>query len=155
MVAQRTSKTQYQIRPAEWKDLSALRKLERVCFPRDRWPILDLIAVLSFPGIVRYKAVSNERLIGFIAGETRSRENVAWISTIAVHPDFRRQGIATALLDICESELKTPSVRLTVRKTNIEAIQLYDQRGYQMVGIMREYYGDNEDGIIYEKRLFS
>ncbi|NIP41807.1 MAG: GNAT family N-acetyltransferase, partial [candidate division Zixibacteria bacterium] len=89
------------------------------------------------------------------AGETRRRENVAWIATIAVHPDFRRQGIASALLDICESELKTPSVRLTVRKTNTEAIQLYEQRGYHLVGIMREYYGDNEDGIIYEKQLFS
>jgi ribosomal protein S18 acetylase RimI-like enzyme len=153
MIKQKSTSTKYDIQTAEWKDLNPLRRLERICFPRDRWPLLDLIAVLSFPGIIRYKAVSGGKLIGFIAGEVRRRDNVAWISTVAVHPGYRRQGIASDLLDLCESQLEAPVIRLTVRSTNEGAIHLYEGRGYYRVGIMPGYYQDGEDGIVYEKPI--
>lgn len=153
MIDQKTTNTRYKIQTAAWKDLNPLRRLEHICFPRDRWPLLDLIAVLSFPGIVRYKAVSDGELIGFIAAEVRRRDNVAWISTIAVHPGYRRQGIASEMLDLCETQLDAPVVRLTVRATNESAIRLYEGRGYYRVGIMPRYYQDDEDGIVYEKPL--
>jgi ribosomal-protein-alanine N-acetyltransferase len=143
----------FTILPAEWKDLNALRKLERICFPLDRWPMLDLIAVLSFPGIARYKAVVDGKLVGFAAGDVRQRDNTGWISTIAVHPAYRRMGIATALLETCEASLDAPAIRLTVRKSNEAAIHLYRQRGYYQVGVWPDYYQDHEDGIIFEKPL--
>jgi ribosomal-protein-alanine N-acetyltransferase len=46
------------IAQATLRDLNALRKIERVCFPKDAWPLLDLISVLSFPGVVHLKAVA-------------------------------------------------------------------------------------------------
>ena len=81
----------YQILPASWRDLGALRHLEKVCFPKDAWPLLDLIGVLSLNNVVRFKAVREHQMIGFVAGEKKSSA-LGWIATIAVLPKFRRQG---------------------------------------------------------------
>jgi len=44
-----------------------------------------------------------------------------------------------------------PKVRLSVRKTNEEAISLYGGLGYQQVGRWEKYYQDGEDALILEK----
>ena len=79
-----------------------LRQLESVCFPKDAWPLLDMLGVLTLPNVVRLKAVVGEQMVGFIAGDIRRVENVAWIATIGVLPEYRRRGIGTALLQACE-----------------------------------------------------
>ncbi len=52
------SDTGVAIEPATLRDLGALRHLEQVCFPKDAWPLLDLIGVLTFRGVMRLKAVN-------------------------------------------------------------------------------------------------
>ena len=66
--------------------------MEQTCFPKDAWPLLDLIGVLTWPGVVRLKAVSDEQMVGFIAGDPRRMEGMAWIATVAVLPEYQRQG---------------------------------------------------------------
>ncbi|MFN2151884.1 MAG: GNAT family N-acetyltransferase, partial [Anaerolineales bacterium] len=92
----------FEILPAKWRDLNTLRQLEKVCFPEDAWPLLDLIAVLSLPNVVRFKAISADQMIGFIAGDKKSSA-LGWIATIGVLPEYRRQGVAAALLTACEN----------------------------------------------------
>ena len=46
-----------EILPASLRDLGALRTLEHACFGRDAWSLLDLMAVLTFPDVIRLKAV--------------------------------------------------------------------------------------------------
>ena len=72
--------------PASIRDLNSLRELEKICFPIDNWPLLDLIGVLTMPGIVRLKAVDLETFIGFVAGSYKTKESIGWITTIAFHP---------------------------------------------------------------------
>lgn len=148
-----TPKLRYDIQTASWRDLGALRKLERECFPLDAWPLLDLVGVLSFPNVVRLKAVWQDQMIGFIAADLRTSENMAWIATIGVRPSFQRQGIATALLNACEERLKVARVRLSVRSGNLPAIRLYQGLGYQRVGLWPEYYLDKTDAIVFEKSM--
>jgi ribosomal-protein-alanine N-acetyltransferase len=137
---------------AGWQDLNELRKLEQICFGEDSWPLWDLIAVLTLPKVIRLKAVVNERMAGFIAGDPQPREGVGWIATLGVYPEYRRHGIARALLDECENQLSLPRIRLSVRKTNEAAIQLYRNAGYQMVDLWRAYYNSGEDALVLEKR---
>lgn len=144
---------QYRIKTANWRDLGALRTLEQECFPIDAWPLFDLIGVLSFPNVVRLKAVWDDQMIGFVAGDRRSSENLAWIATIAVRPVYQRQGIASALLAACEVRLKVPRVRLSVRVDNLPAIRLYQGCGYQRVGFWPKYYQDKSDAIVFEKSM--
>src|SRR3972149_9705930 len=77
--------------PATLRDLGPLRLIEQACFPQDAWPLLDLIAVLTWPDVTRLKAVEDGRMIGFISGDTRRMEGVAWIATVGVLPEFRRR----------------------------------------------------------------
>ena len=72
------------IQSASIRDLGALRRLEQVCFEKDAWPLLDLIAVLTWPDVVRLKAVENGELIGFVAGDPRPSEGASWVATIGV-----------------------------------------------------------------------
>ena len=141
------------ITPANWRDLNALRHLEKVCFPQDAWPLLDLIGVLTLPNIVRLKATLNEQLIGFVAGDIRTSEKMAWIATIGVLPEYRGQGIGKTLLQACELRLPVPHVRLNVRVSNHIAIQLYEKTGYARVGLWPTYYQDGEDALVMEKPL--
>jgi len=143
----------FEILPATWRDLGALRRLERECFPVDAWPLLDLIGVLSFSNVLRLKAVRDDQMVGFVAGDKRPAQNLAWIATIGVLPDYQRQGIASALLDACENRLNVARVRLSVRVGNNPAIRLYESRGYQPVGKWASYYQDGSDAIILEKSL--
>ncbi len=134
-------------------DLNALRKLEKESFDRDAWPIIDLIAVLTFSNVVRLKAMENDTMIGFVAGDPHPNDGWGWVATIAVDPNFRRRGVGTALLHACESMLGVPRSRLTVRTSNKGAITLYEREGYQTIDVWRAYYNDGEDAIVMEKTL--
>ena len=93
------------IEPASWRDLRSLEKLEKICFGEDAWPMLELLGVLVFPGVVRLRAAVDGEMVGFIAGDPRRDEQTGWIMTLGVLPDWRRQGIAEALLSECEQKM--------------------------------------------------
>jgi ribosomal-protein-alanine N-acetyltransferase len=139
------------ILPATLRDLGSLRRIEHACFPRDAWPLLDLIAVLTWPDVIRLKAVVDGQMVGFIAGDPRPSENLAWIATIGVLPENQRRGIGRALLQACEQRLPQPRIRLCVRVSNEGAIEMYKQEGYLSVNTWREYYNDKENALVMEK----
>ena len=138
--------------PASWHDLNGLREIEKRCFPQDAWPLWDQIAVLTLPGVVRLKATVGEVMAGFVAGDIRRPERVGWITTIGVLPEYQRRGIARALLISCESEMDQPHVRLSVRRSNLPAINLYMKEGYRQTGVWPGYYPGGEDALVFEKQ---
>ena len=74
--------------------------------------------------------------------------------TIAVHPDFRRQGIAHHLITELEkwaAELGADSMMLEVDINNENAIALYTKLGYQKLNIRKNYYGYGKDAQIMKK----
>ncbi len=142
-----------EIQPASIRDLGELRRLEQVCFGRDAWPLLDLMAVLTWPDVIRLKAVEDGRMIGFVAGDPRRSEAASWVATIAVDPRYQRRGIGRALLRACEEKVTLPRMKLTVRMSIEPAISLYEKEGYRSVDIWKRYYNDGEDGLVMEKNL--
>ncbi len=142
-----------EIQPANLLDLAALRKLEHTCFEKDAWPILDLIAVLTWPEVIRLKVVENGEMIGFAACDQRPSQSTAWIATIAVDPHWQRRGIGRLLLHACEEKVSQPRMKLSVRMTNYGAISLYEKEGYHTVDVWGRYYSDQEDALVMEKKL--
>jgi ribosomal protein S18 acetylase RimI-like enzyme len=142
--------SKYSIVPASWRDLNALRQLEKICFPKDQWPLIDLLGVLAFANVVRLKATIDSVMVGFIAGDTRTTEKMGWISTVSVLPAYRKRGIGSALIRACEEQLNVRCVRLNVRISNKAAIHLYRTLGYQEVTIWPDYYNDKEDALVLE-----
>jgi ribosomal-protein-alanine N-acetyltransferase len=92
-------------------------------------------------------------MAGFIAGDANSFEGIGWITTLGVAPEFRRQGVAELLLVECERRLSQPRLRLSVRKSNEAAIQLYAKHGYSHILTWPQYYQDKEDGLVLEKKI--
>ena len=134
-------------------DLIKLQKLENLCFDEDAWPFFDLVAVLTFPEVIRLKAVSGSQMIGFIAGDLRNKDKIAWIATLADDPNFQNQGIGSALLHECELLLSTKQIRLCLRPANNPALKLYSRAGYEVIDLWKEYYNDKGDAIVMEKKI--
>jgi len=139
------------ILPASLLDLNGLRRLEHACFLEDSWPLLDLIAVLTYTDVIRLKATNGNKMIGFIAADPRPSEGIAWIATLGVEPEYRGQGIARALLRECERRIKQPRIRLCVRTSNQAAIRLYQREGYLEMDTWLKYYNDGESALVMEK----
>lgn len=71
------------------------------------------------------------------------------ILNIVVKPEFRKQGIASLLLDYLFSEIDKPVI-LEVRESNQEAINLYKKFNFLEIAYREKYYGD-EDAVVMER----
>lgn len=79
------------------------------------------------------------------------------ITNVAVHPDYRHQGVGRTLMQAiieCARAKKVRRMTLEVRRTNYIAQSLYEQLGFKGAGYRRGYYSDNnEDALIMWKEL--
>lgn len=142
---------EFVIENATISDLNQLRELEKICFDQDAWPLMELLAVLVIPGLVRLKVDLDGKMAGFIGGDAHRSEGIGWITTVGVRPEYRRLGLASKLILACEEAMQMPSVRLSVRRSNFGAQHLYSGLGYNHVGVWEKYYEDGEDALIMEK----
>lgn len=76
------------------------------------------------------------------------------VATLAVAPEYHRQGIARRLLAhtlIDAYHSGASSSFLEVRRGNLPAIGMYQQFGYREVSVRRNYYKDNgEDALLMD-----
>ena len=84
---------------------------------KDAWPLLDLIAVLTWPDVVRLKAVENGELIGFVAGDPRPSEGASWVATIGV--DRATSGAALGAPPACLRR-QDPPAAYEIDRANVE-----------------------------------
>ena len=70
---------------------------------------------------------------------------------LAVHPDFRRAGIASLLLEkmlVIAVKGGMQRVILELRRDNEKALRLYDSFCFKEIGVRKKYYSDGEDAIV-------
>jgi ribosomal-protein-alanine N-acetyltransferase len=70
------------------------------------------------------------------------------VVTVAVAPEWRRRGIARALLDALRAEGDVESSTLEVRVDNVAARRLYEAMGYVAVGTRKRYYEGRVDATL-------
>ena len=77
-----------------------------------------------------------------------------YITNVAVGPFFRRQGIASALMEELLKKLdKLSFISLEVRESNLAAINLYTSLGFKEEGKRKNFYdAPKEDALIMTKR---
>jgi ribosomal-protein-alanine N-acetyltransferase len=140
--------TAIQIRRLTYADLPQVISIERRAFPTP-WSLAMFVLELSKPGGVCLAALRDERIVAYCIC---SRYDVVWhLMNIAVDPDHRREGLATALLTELVHRVGGEEARLTleVRESNHGAIDLYARFCFLAAGIRRRYYQDNgEDALI-------
>lgn len=100
--------------------------------------------------VAKYFVVTNEKkAVAYMGMHCVSCEG--HITNIAVHPDFRRQGIASRLIRyFIDIAIKNSFEFLTleVRESNLPAIECYKKLGFKEVGLRKKYYENKENAII-------
>jgi ribosomal-protein-alanine N-acetyltransferase len=138
-------------RRLELRDLNAIEKIERASY-RTPWSRSMFAGELAKPSSISLGAFEPEtgELLGYLI---ISRYVDAWhVMNLAVAPKYRRQRIASSLLERLFELTSNEGRRgytLEVRVSNDVAIKLYEQAGFKARGIRRGYYTDNrEDALI-------
>ncbi len=141
------------IRRAREADIDRIAHMETICF-EDPWTREMVAEEFSDKNPSRYYiAEQGEDILGYAGIWLVPPEG--YISNIAVHPDFRRRGIASALLGVLIYEsLKfgVEDLSLEVRESNEEAWALYLKFGFEIEGMRPGYYRDGEDAYIMWRR---
>lgn len=129
-------------------------RLEKLCF-QDPWSEKSIASELSNKLALWLVVVEEETVVGYIGSQTVMDESD--MMNVAVHPEFRRRGIAEALVNaLCAALKEQGSVSLTleVRASNEPAKALYEKLGFEQVGKRPNYYRNpKEDAYILRKML--
>ena len=132
--------------------VSQIAELEKICFS-DPWSEKSVASELSNPLSLWLVAVEGARVVGYIGSQTVAGETD--MMNVAVHPDYRRQNIALALVKGLIEALKERGslcLSLEVRQSNAPAIALYEKLGFQQVGLRPNYYRNpKENAYILRK----
>ena len=131
------------MRRADARDLPAIVAIQQACPEAAQWRANDY---LEYQVCV---AVCPPAIIGFVAGRTPIRGE-SEILNLAVAPDWRRQGVARALLETWFHEFPG-DIFLEVRASNRTAQRFYNSLGFQEVMTRREYYANPVESAIVMK----
>ena len=126
--------------------------LEAICF-HDPWSEKSVASELTNPLSLWLVALDGERVAGYIGSQSVMGESD--VMNVAVHPDYRRQGIGERLCLALVDTLKEKgnhSLTLEVRASNDPARTFYEKLGFQQVGLRKNYYRNpREDALILRK----
>jgi len=148
-----------ELRPAAAVDLKEIIDLDRRSFtmPWSRQMFLDELsgADKHLYGVLQLNPDIAPLLVGFIC--FRHCLDEASLLKIAVHPDKKRNGIASFLIREMMVQLKDKKIKevfLEVGTSNHAARMLYRSFDFQLIGRRPEYYpGTREDALIMKAML--
>ena len=127
-------------------------QLEQLCFA-DPWSEKSIASELTSKWSYWLVAVEDDRVVGYIGSQSSIDESD--VMNVAVHPDYRRKGIAENLINHLVEELKNRgghALLLEVRASNAPAIALSEKLGFLQVGCRKNYYHNpREDALILRK----
>lgn len=139
------------IRRLSRQDLDKVMDIEPVAFGSHHWSRQSFTNELNNPTGMYFAAICRQtkELIGYSGFWLVGDE--AHITTLAVHPDFRRQHIGEQLLleDILQAnDAGANRITLEVRISNSNAQDLYLKYGFKSLGMRQSYYQDNEEDAL-------
>jgi ribosomal-protein-alanine N-acetyltransferase len=124
------------VRPAAERDFPAIARIQQTSPEAAQWPVGD------YSGFEVLLALLHEGRMpapaGFCAWRQISADE-AELLNLAVVPEFRRCGVASALLRTLRNEAKG-TIFLEVAEPNSAAISLYEHHGWVSTGLRKGYY---------------
>ena len=140
------------IEPMTSAHVAQVAELEKLCFS-DPWSENSVASELNNGLSLWLVALKDERVVGYVGSQSVLGESD--MMNVAVHPDYRRQGIAEKLVNELAAALKKRGnhcLSLEVRASNEPAQKLYEKLGFRQVGRRPNYYRNpKEDACILRK----
>jgi ribosomal-protein-alanine N-acetyltransferase len=137
-------------------DLQAVMAIEKASFAYP-WSSRFFLQELQVQCARAILAEINGRIVGYVLFWLLPGE--ADVHNLAVHSEFRRQGIGRLLLQQVVIEARRQfltRIMLEVRQSNIAAQKLYQSMGFVASGIRKGYYSDDgEDAVAMTLELNS
>lgn len=124
------------IREAQPRDLAAVASFTRLTKPENR--ALSLVAL------------ADNRVVGY-AEVAPTFFQRAFVSLVSVHPQHRRQGVATVLMKAVEARCRNGKLFTSTNLSNLPMQALLGKMEYRLCGVVEELdEGDPE--LIFVKR---
>ena len=147
------------IRPAQRADLLEVHRLEQSAFPQP-WPFSALESYLGESGflVAETQHEGVPAVAGYVIADTVPNHGtpLGHVKDLAVRPECRRQGVATALLSRAIAVLSAAgagSVKLEVRADNHGARRLYRQFDFEHRKTIPNYYSNGNDALVMVRLL--
>jgi [ribosomal protein S18]-alanine N-acetyltransferase len=142
--------TKPMIRLIALTDLDPLLEIEGLSFPKSPYSLTTFVHLLWLYPETFWAYVDQ-------SGDQRKEQICAYLVfsreghliSLAVHPNYRRRGIGETLLRKAMETLPAKRMRAEVRRSNRVARAFYQKLGFQIAGVLSNYYG-NEDALIVE-----
>ena len=132
-----------------------IAELEKRCF-NDPWSENSIASELNNRLSCWLVALEGDVVIGYVGSQTVLGETD--MMNIAVHPDYRNQGVAKNLIQTLMDTLSgqgSHSLMLEVRQSNEPAKNLYASLGFETVGIRKNYYRNPKENALILRKEWS
>jgi [ribosomal protein S18]-alanine N-acetyltransferase len=139
-------------------DIPVLASYEKELFPYSPWSTAQFKEEFAGIPTTRFMSVAeaDNQIVGYCGVFLPAPGVEADVLTIAVLPDFRRQGIAREFMRQIEEWAKdrgASALMLEVEKSNSAAIGLYKSLGYLQISVRMDYYGPGQDAFVMRKEF--
>ena len=143
-------KTQHQFRPMQIEDLDAVMAIEPHIYPYP-WTRGNFSDSLN-SGYSAWVLTLNKQIIGYALVMIVLDE--AHLLNLSVAKAYQKQGLGHALLEhmiMTSKKYRAVNMFLEVRPSNVSAIALYENMGFNEMAVRRGYYpavNGREDGVL-------
>ena len=151
---QRSLTRAIQIVPFRLRHLARVLRIERASFGAEAWPRKYFLELYRDCRDFFVVAKVGGRVAGYAVACAEKRN--AEIASLAVHPDYRRRGVAGVLMRHTLRELGAAGVgrvELMVRTGNTAGAQLYRSLGFRRMRMVPRYYEDGGDGFLMARAI--
>jgi ribosomal-protein-alanine N-acetyltransferase len=154
----------FKLRKFEPDDLQDVMRINRVCLPENYTDMFFMDLHERFPQTF-IVAEQDHELVGYIMSRIEvglsnfglgGLIRKGHIVSLAVMPQARRKGVASALLNGAMAGMcnyKAKQIYLEVRVTNEAGVNLYKKVGLDTIRTIPGYYSDGEDAYVMSKKL--
>jgi ribosomal-protein-alanine N-acetyltransferase len=145
------------IRRLGMQDVDRIYEIEQIAypFPWTRGIFVDCMRVgYACFGLQIGKDLAGYTILSSAAGE-------AHLLNLCIHPDWQHRGYGSLLLEYAinhVARLDNEAIFLEVRASNVRAANLYENRGFKVIGHRHAYYSagkGREDAIVMRLELRS
>ena len=112
------------------------------------------LKILTDPSMEVYLAVVGNEIVGFTILNMHGAF-VGYLQSVCVAPRWRGKGIGSQLMDYAEGRIlsENPNVFICVSSSNERVQKLYERRGYEVVGELKNWIVRGHSEILLRKTI--